>query len=373
MAQTKDKIQDFIKSYLDYMNQADSLTYDSLRKKDRFEQVAAYVYACCYLEKKDQRLEECVNLLLEKQLADGHWAEYAYGVEDERIGFSGLVTSSFVLISLAKYYQSFNQSEQLLAVIVLGCDKIYSLENNGSIRKAIQNKSDVLNTNLLGAIAIQSCLELLPEKSNRKKLYKELCQRVIRKVLKNQSPSGFFPYHNQCKSVPFLYQAMVAAELRFLMPYNQDPLLVLSIQKANQALKMIIDQSGKAMWEKANNHDKKGAQWFYSFALASLDSDKIQASVVSHLEKSWTKIFSGDDFKQEPDSFYTSWMIFGFIWSKQKAPLVSSWQMGTNLRYLVCKIHYFINYAKFVFSYLMNRWDNFIFNSGSLENRYWDK
>jgi len=362
-------INNFLNS-IDY----DNILYEPNRdKKLRYEIPASVLYAKCKLNIIDDKVHKLKDLLVKSQNKDLMWDEYAYGFEDEDIGFSGLVTTSYVLLALVEYYKIFNDNK-ILDILVRSADEIYFQENNGYIKKAKENKSNVLNTNLLGAIAIKEIAELLPKSSNRKRLYEELVRRVIRKVLSYQSLIGEFPYHFESKAVPILYQAMVLAELRYLLKYYNDEILYKAIAKGNQALKNYIKEDGFIDWGKANNHDKKGAMWVYSFSLATLDNKDILDKHIDILKNlSQNGIFYREDFGKIPDKFYSAWILFGLVWALDKQDLKYKYNFKTNIKYLFLKVEYFLIYFKFIFKYIKNRIYNSAFDSGALENRYWCK
>ena len=360
----------------DFLNNidTDNITIEKNRDdKPRYEIPASILYAKCKLNIINNDIHTIKDILINSVNSEFMWDEYAYGFEDENIGFSGLVTTSYVLLALIEYYKKFSDSE-VFEILIKSADNIYFLENNGYIKKAKENKSDVLNTNLLGAIAIKEILEILPHNSNRKRLYEELVRRVIRKVLSYQSPKGEFPYHFESKAVPILYQAMVNSEIRYLLKYYDDEIVHKSILKGNNALKKYFNKNGYILWDKANNHDKKGAMWVYSFSLACLDDNDLIKNIINNLSKEHNNgVFFRSDYEKIEDRFYSAWMIFGFIWSLDKKGLKTKFSFNTYIKYTLLKMEYFITYAKFIIKYIKNKFYNYPFNSGALENRYWCK
>jgi hypothetical protein len=341
--------------------------------KKRWEIPASILYAKCKLNMIDEDIHKIENLLIQSQNSDYMWDEYAYGFEDEDIGYSGLVTTSFVLLSLVEYYKKF-EDEEVLDCLIKSADAIYFQENNGYIKKAKENKSDVLNTNLLGAMAIKEISEILPDSSTRKKLYDELVRRVIRKVLSYQSFKGEFPYHFESKSVPILYQAMVSAQLRNLLKYYDDEIIHKSILDGNKALIKYFKDDGYINWDKANNHDKKGAMWAYSFSLASIDDSKLIDKIINILQVHSTDgIFHRTDIENVEDKFFSAWMIFGLVWSLDKKEIKNNFTLITKLKFSYLKLEYSFTYLKFISKYIKNKLYNIPFNSGALENRYWIK
>ena len=366
-------MQQLINNFLDFIDYDNILFEPNRDNKPRYEIPASILYAKCKLNIIDDSVHKIKDLLINSQNKDLMWDEYAYGFEDEDIGFSGLVTTSYVLLALVEYYKRFKDNV-MLDILVRSAGEIYFNENNGYIKKAKENKSDVLNTNFLGAIAIKEIAELLPKSSNRKKVYEELVRRVIRKVLSYQSPKGEFPYHFESKAVSVLYQAMVLAELRYLLRYYNDEILHKAIVKGNEALKKYIKKDGFIDWDKANNHDKRGAMWVYSFSIATLDDEDILKKHIDILKRlSQNGIFYREDFGKSPDRFYSAWILFGLVWALDKQNLKYKYNFITNIKYLFLKIEYFLTYFNFIFKYIKNKIYNFAFDSGALENRYWCK
>jgi hypothetical protein len=366
-------VQNLIINFVDRISLQDISIASTRDNKKRHEIPASILYSKCKLNIIDEDIHKIKNLLINNQNSDCMWDEYAYGFEDENIGYSGIVTTSFVLLGLVEYYKKF-EDEEVLDCLIKSADAIYFQENNGYIKKAKENKSDVLNTNLLGAIAIKEISEILPKSSTRKKLYDELTRRVIKKVLSYQSLKGEFPYHFESKSVPILYQAMVSAQLRNLLKYYDDEIIHKSILDGNKALIKYFQDNGYVNWDKANNCDKKGAMWVYSFSLASVDDDKLIDKIINILQVHSTDgIFHRTDIEKIEDKFFSAWMIFGLVWSLDKKEIKNNFTLITKLKFSYLKLEYSFTYLKFIIKYIKNKLYNIPFNSGALENRYWIK
>jgi len=341
--------------------------------KKRWEIPAALLYAKCKTSTLDEDIHTLKNILIRNQNDEYMWDEYSYGIDDESVGYSGLVTTSFVLLSLVEYYKRFENLEVLNALLK-SADAVYSQENNGYIVKAKTNKSDVLNTNLLGAMALKEISMILPDSSIRRRLYDELSRRVVRKVLSYQSPSGKFPYHFESRSVPVLYQSMVTAQFRFLIAYYDDEIIHKSVLKSQKSLELYFKDNGYIDWDLANNHDKRGAMWAYSFALASTDDVNLERKLFKILsEHSANKLFHGLDNTPQEDKFFSAWIIFGLVWATDEENIKNNFRIITNLKYAFLKVEYFLRSCRFYCKYLKNKVYNFPFDSGALENRFWLK
>ena len=367
----------FVESFLKNYNQQSSGKINPYADKSR-NHVTRYEIAASHLSsavaKKDKK--EVVQLInfLKKSRGNNHlWEEYPYGVSDEPIGYFGAVPSAFVLLSLAEAYQ-FSPDFELLHFMTESCDAFYRIENNGYILKAKTNKSNVLNTNLLVAMGMKEVAELLSPDSVRRKLYNELVRRVIRKTLGYQTLSGKFPYHFDTNAVPILYQAMVCAQIRYFIRYFDEDILYLSLKRGNRALKKFFDlKTAEILWKKANNHDKKGAVWAYSFALGALcSSDPLQLKIARKLrELARDGLLPSTDSSKNQDPFFTAWAYFGIHWSSKQAKMKERYSLSSYVKYGFLKIEYLFRYSSFLRKYLLNRVYNFPFHSGSLENRYW--
>lgn len=372
---TRRRIVDLIGSFINHFNDIGINEYarEDIRGKIRLEIPSAVLYARCKLEIYDKTTLELCRMLCKKQNSEFMWDEYGYCVTDENIGFTGLVTTSFVLISLVECYRYFKK-EDFLEVIIKSCDMIYFHENNGYIYKAKENKSNVLNTNLLAAIALKECSDILPDGSNRKKLYDEFSRRVIRKVLGYQSFGGEFPYHFDSIAVPILYQAMVCAELRRLCKYYNETILKHAVANGNMAMEKYFDANGHILWDKANNHDKKGAVWAYGFTMASTDNNELEKKILRRLEdRNQNGLFYYSDFDEKLDGFYSAWNIFGLVWSLEKCSIKYNLSLKDAIKFLILKFEYFCRKISFFKKYILNKYYNFIFDSGALENRSWRK
>lgn len=332
------------------------LTFDPVRDKTRYEIPAALLYGLCIIGAHQHSAAlSCRNILLDNRNDQGLWDEMPYAREDESIGFYGLVPSAFAIMALAAY-ASCSKDNMDIPLLVAACDTIYTTENDGGLVKARHNRSNVLNTNLLAAQALLDVANLLPATSSRRSMYMGLVERVIRRTLGYQSPKGLFAYHFDCLAVPILYQAMVAAQLRRLLIHFEQPVLHLAVYNAIHGLKHFYNTNGLIAWNKANNHDKQGALWAYTFTLGALDHDDSLRSTVLHHLSGWRvdDLFVGTEGAQTPDPFYTAWMVFGLCWSLDVPRLAVSRRPGVLCKRAVLLLEYY----RTALSYLDARREN---------------
>ena len=133
-----------------------------------------------------------------------------------------------------------------------------------------------------------------------------------------QLPGGEFPYHHSTYAVPILYQAMVTAQLKWFQKDLGDTLLEYIIGSGKRYLDHFFDSKGIIDWSKANNHDKQGAIWAYSFSVAA--ESKYAEKALDHLsdlQKSGLVPTEADKSK-ESDPFYSSWVIWSLVIALKK-------------------------------------------------------
>ncbi len=367
-------MEEVLLRYFSQFSQEKEAYFDTARNGViRFEIAAAHLSAAVCNHDERKVLELC-HFLLEARNADGLWDEYAYGLSNEGVGFSGLVTTSFVLLALVEAVR-YRPNEDMQQCLIEIADVLYENEQNGYLQKAKINKSNVLNTNLLAAMAVKEISELLPQESVRKRLYDEMARRVIRKVLGFQSPSGRFPYHFDTYRVPILYQAMVTAQLRYFLRFYSDEILSFSWAQAIKALKTYYDPEGNIQWDRANCQDKEGAVWAYTFSLAALDHSDPLFKAVSGKVRQWqTKgLLPTIDKGNNRDPFYSAWAYFGLFWSLSSPESVQRYSWQTHFKWLLLKLEYFKRMFGVYIRYGKNMLYNYPFNSGAIENRFWFK
>lgn len=355
------------------LENGDGITHDPVRGKQRAEIPAACLFALCATGRHDApEAEQCRRLLLCLRNREGLWDEMAYGPDDEAVGFYGLVPTAYAVLALARRAAAANDRTDIPA-LVAACDAIYGTENDGTLVKAAHNRSAVLNTNLLGAQALMAVAHMLPQASNRRRMYTGLAERVIRRALGYQSPRGFFPYHFESLAVPILYQAMVTAQLRQLLHYFPQPVLRLAVRQGGRALRSVFNASGDILWDRANNHDKRGAMWAHTFALAALDGDDgLLPAICAKLSGSMRDgLFVGVEGATLPDPFYSAWMSFGLVWSLEKPALDLTVSPGLMLRRAWLLVEYWCTALSFVGAYALHRLRAWVFPCGTLENRRW--
>src|SRR5690606_28596513 len=157
----------------------ESSCLDSARNNAfRWEIVAIHLLASCH-QKDKQKVCNLLERIREGRNRDFFWDEYPYGLIDEVIGYSGSVPSSFILLSLTEAYR-FLPSESLFHFIIETADAFCLIESNGRVRKAMINRGDVLNTNLIAAMGLKEVSGLLPDGSVRRRHYDEFVRRAVR-------------------------------------------------------------------------------------------------------------------------------------------------------------------------------------------------
>ncbi|NQZ85925.1 MAG: hypothetical protein HRU03_09475, partial [Nanoarchaeales archaeon] len=248
-------IQEIIKNYvLD-----ENLTYDFMRNCDRIEIPAGFSF---YLE--GDKLIECLDLIIKKQSNSGFWEENSYSVDEEKTGGYGAIPTSFCILTLLNGFKILGEKKYLLAAIK-GSDYLYSVENSGYFMKAKTNKSDVINTNLMCAVALLETSKLISVDSRKINIFRGACVRSIRRSLNSQFINGAFPYTSFGLTVPFLYHSMTLALLIRLSNEFDDSYLNYSILKGNTYLNKYISTNGKILWDLEKFKDKEGACWIYSW------------------------------------------------------------------------------------------------------------
>jgi len=262
-----------------YINLDAVNNHDSLRNKFRIEISAAIVVAT-----DDKKLlKKHADIILKNQ-TNGYWLEYSYEKSEPAVGYYGAIPTSFCIIALTKAYAVLKEESYLHAAIK-AADYLSDKETNGYFFKAGNNKSDVVNTNLMAGISLLKVSKILPKKSRRIHIYEAACVRTIRRALTSQHWNGAYPYTSFGITVPFLYHAMTLAQLTYLASDFNDSLLNYSIKKGLNYLKKIT-KNGKIDWNKrAENHLKK------------LEGKKFY--------------FEGD-FNKEEDPFYTAWCYIAY-------------------------------------------------------------
>ncbi|MBR9677238.1 hypothetical protein GOV04_03785 [Candidatus Woesearchaeota archaeon] len=349
----------------DYSKESDKLA-DSFRNKPRIEIPSAFSVA--YLaQKKTLDARKLLDLLLKHQYVDGYWLEYSYEALEEPVGYYGAIPTSFCILALLKGYQSFNDKKYLYAAIK-ACDYLYSKEKKGYFFKATNNKSDVINTNLLAGLALLETSKLMNQASRRKEIYKAACARAIRRALNSQKCNGAYPYTSYGLTVPFLYHSMTLALLINLSNTFNDRLLDYSIKKGLRFLKKIIKKDGSIDWQKEKFQDKSGAVWTYAFnynIFSSLGQKELVNKTLKQLNRlKGKKYLVEGDFTKQEDKFYTAWSLLAISLAKNK-----KLNKGGFTRYYLLKIFKIPKNTLLITKYFARQLLSFGLDKGPIE--YW--
>lgn len=353
---------------------------DSLRgDKPRIEMAAAALMSASVSHSFSQdEFDQVIDVLKANQQHDGYWLEHSYQVSDEDIGFYGAVPTSFCIVALALYYKLIQARKDVLLMAVRAADYIYYHENKGHVRKSFVNKGDVLNTNLIAAVALSFVADVLPQGSYRCTLYRELVGRVVSRTLKFQSWRGRFPYHHNTFRTPILYQAMTVGILDVLNVQDNFPLLSWVLKAGRHALCLFWDfQRGRIVWGRANCKDKEGAVWAYSFSLLCFvgHSNELSVKCLSRLnELNSDGLYATGDFSGTRDPFYSAWVLLGLTLASVRLNASQSKfvpaPIGGRLALRAMNAYYF---AKCGVTYIVNRLRQRVLPYGSVDNATWYK
>ncbi len=367
-------IKDIIVSYLGNYTKSPKVFEDTLRKKtSRVEIVSSYLLASVVLEKKEIA-DELLAKLKEMQYVCGGFEEKFYQIEDEDVGAYGAVPTSFACIAIARYYKKWKSDD--IGWLLKCSDLLYKNEAHGAVFKAILNRSKVFNTDLLSAQALREVADLLDSKSIRLRMYDESVRRSVARTLIYQFYNGSFPYQSYTLSVPYLYHAMVSAQLKYFCFYykNEEMLKRALVKSRHFSCKFIIASNGDIDWKSANNHDKSGSIWIYSFLLSSFsESEQCYANLILKLRSSQvnglfpTSTYIGETESNVLDPFYSSWVINGLIINNVDEGNIRYSKI--NIRILILILVRVCLTIKITLVYLLNRFRNFLFFQGAHENR----
>lgn len=367
-------INPIIENYLANYKKSAKNFDDSVRKKtSRVEIVSSYLLASVLLEKKEIA-DELLAKLKEMQFVCGGFEEKFYQAEDEDVGAYGAVPTSFACIAVSRYYKKWKSDD--IGWLLKCSDLLYKNEAHGAVLKAILNRSKVFNTDLLSAQALREVSDLLDSKSIRLRMYDESIRRSIARTLIYQFSNGSFPYQSYSLSVPYLYHAMVSAQLKyFCFYYKNEEMLKRALVKSRQfSCKFIIAPNGDVDWKSANNHDKSGSIWIYSFLLSSFSkSEQCYANLILKLRSAQfnglfrTTTYMGEAESNMLDPFFSSWVINGLIINNVDEGNIRYGRI--NIRILILFLVRVCLTVKITLFYLINRLRNFLFFQGAHENR----
>lgn len=231
----------------------------------RNEMISAALLSCLAITDNKKRIQVHIEKLIEHQHPDGYWIEYAYDKQDMPVGFYGCVPTAIAIFALCESYQKLDDKSILFAAI-RGADYLYSTERNGNFLKSKINKADVINTNMLAALALLKCANLLEIPAKRKELYIGAAHRSIRRSYASQHSNGAYPYTYGGITVPFLYHLMTLSLLIACdqISTNTDLALRQSIISGLRFSQKII-KNNAIRWEKERFKEKSGAIWTYGW------------------------------------------------------------------------------------------------------------
>lgn len=366
-----EKIKEYIDSFAQLLNVHDLKTssYDSLRDKHRVEILASLLISLVHSNKKNEAdivYEEIKN----QQLFPNGYAENFYGIEDEDIGGYGAIPTSFIAIATYNYIDKYysDSSEHLRWLFKLG-DFMYSTETNGRFIKGILNRSKALNTDLFMAYSLSKLCTKLNKASVRRKMYEESIKRTLFRITSHQFIDGSFPYQSHTFKVPYLYHIIVTSLLKNFALELKDIVITHTYHNAVKYIEKNIINEKKINWSSANDKDKEGAIWAYSFLLNIYPSDHtMHERIMSLLNKASkggmfsTTALESDNI--EIDKFYSAWVVISFDLYDDRQ--VSKYTSKKKIFFYIYR--QFIN-IRCIFRYLRQRLLNYFFHTGAHENK----
>ncbi len=378
-------ISEYVRGFSLDLNSLD--IYDSLRYKNMYEIQAAQIIAFTY--KNDLKAVESLIPMLEESFIDSYpfgWNEKPYSPYDMDHGSYGAVTTaicSYSLIFALSINIRTSAKDKIINMLNKVFDSIYSLENNGYIRKNLINKSRVFNTDLIVALVTLKYIQILPLNSVRRYLFKEMSIRCVNRTLYHQMPNGAFRYHDLSISIPILYQAMCTSLLFSISDYIKHPYIFRSSMKgANFLLRNYDILEHRFDWEKSNCQDKAGSIWIYGWLpniLNRVGYNKVYNSLLKHLLQSQPKdgifIPSNIDSRLDPkpDKFYSALLVsaLSLTFCKNRTDKNKNF----NFKIIFYEIIYFIigafNYIKCIIKQSIRKIFRKLIPVGALENDEW--
>ncbi len=352
---------------------------DPIRGNNRIENYCAFLH----LLLEDKSCSKSTVLTIAKKIVkmrsyDEGYEEYGYHKQNEAVGYWGLIPTSFVIISITRViieYQKSNNTElnNLIKFIIYLLDQLYYKENNGSFHKALINKSNVLNTNLLCGYAFLYFSEVLDSCSIRKKLYYELSIRVLIRVLKLQSHNGSFPYHEHTLKSPINYHAMVTGLLssysKFIHDQKLKNLILFSHYKGMKYFKKNININGVVNWNSFKVMDKHGASWTTSWLLKNLDENTIYKYLSLRREVENFNFYGISELEpnKKPDIFFQSWYVLGLTITNKIN------NKSFSIIWYFLKINFIINRVFVFITLSVHKFKTLFIPLGSYENKNWKR
>src|SRR3989344_205578 len=187
-----EKISNFTKNIVQaYVNEKNKMQ-DNLRNKSRIE-IPAALSLELFKQGEIQKAEKLLDIIIKEQDSQGYWLEYSYEKDEEEVGYYGAIPTTFCIFALIEGYSKTKDKKYLISAIK-GCDYLYSVEKNGYFLKASINKADVINTNLMCALALIETSKAMNKKSRRNEIYISAAARTIRRSINSQHLNGAYPY-----------------------------------------------------------------------------------------------------------------------------------------------------------------------------------
>tara|TARA_Y100000389_G_scaffold10797_1_gene10025 strand:+ start:8722 stop:9837 length:1116 start_codon:yes stop_codon:yes gene_type:complete len=366
----KDNIKEFLKNFVNTLSleNIDTVHHDSIRKKDRIEILAALLIAATEQDNKELS-DKVFSKIRELQLNSSGFDEKFYGNHDENVGSYGAIPTSFVAIAACKYIHTYfpNNYEYNRWLLKLG-DFIYSVESEGAYLKGTLNRSKALNTDLFMSYSLYVISKNLSNDSVRRRMYEEATRRTIWRIMKYQFSNGSFPYQSYTFKVPFLYHIVVTSLLKNFAISSKDEMITSVYNKAVKFINSNIFNGRDINWEKANDKDKEGAIWAYSFLLNIYPRGESHSTLIDILEKHFEDGFfyssTLGNSDKNVDKFYSAWVIISldhFTYDEVE-----------NKKYKF-NIFLFLNRQilniQALYRYVKQRLLNTIYNTGAHENK----
>jgi hypothetical protein len=293
---------------------------DPIRGGKRIEIISGTTLLWIKNNNNKEKIKKNLDLIIKEQKDEGYWLEYSYEPTEEKVGYYGAIPTSFCIITLLEGYLYLKEDRYLYAAIK-GCDYLYSQEKKGYFFKAKNNKSDVINTNLMCSIALLNASKIMNKKSRRIETYKSACTRAIRRSINSQFLSGAYPYTSYGLSVPYLYHSMTLALLTVLYYDFQDSHLAYSIKKGLNFLKNYLKNGGEVDWNSERFKEKSGAVWIYAWnhcIFSSLEQKILLKKTEAQLKRlKGEEFFYTGDLEDKEDPFYSSWCFIALSLSKR--------------------------------------------------------
>lgn len=308
-------------------------TKDPIRNKPRIEIPAAVAL----ITNDRLLLKKNLQIILDQQQPDGYWLEYSYEPKEPAAGCYGAIPTAFCILALVQGHAVLKDDSYLHAAIT-ACDYLYRYERSGYFLKADNNKSDVLNTNLMCGLALLKTSKAIHPSARRVQIYRAACARAIRRALSSQFANGAFPYTTRGITVPFLYHSMTLALLIKLSEEFKDSLLDYSILKGTCYLRSYLRKDGCVEWKNERFHDKSGACWIYAWNYAVLSGLGLKDAQQSmrQIQRLQGKTFlrEGDISKTE-DPFYSAWCLVAL---SQQARISPKCTLFGSMRFYIQRI-----------------------------------